>query len=280
MKSKTEENLARRFERMDSPLFQIGLLHCSVGSHSEHELYAACGMSDLTAAGLDYWALGHIHKMEVLSAHRPRIAYSGNTQGRHINESGPRGCFLVSVDDGGEIESEFCPTDVVRWGKQSLSIEGIEDEDGLLSGFQDSLSAVQKASDGRPAICRLIVSGRGPMHQELQRPGQLEQYLDEVRHMGLALSPFVWPESIRLKTSPEIDIEQRMKAEDVVGDCLRILRDLGAEDGKTKATEWLSDAVDHAGVSKYLEALSDEDVDEVVNTAQSLLLDELVGDEP
>ena len=55
-----------------------------------------CSLTDLAEAAMDYWALGHIHKSQVLSE-EPLVVYSGNPQGLHRKEIGPQGCYLVSV---------------------------------------------------------------------------------------------------------------------------------------------------------------------------------------
>ncbi|MBN2209064.1 MAG: DNA repair exonuclease [Candidatus Coatesbacteria bacterium] len=282
-RTEVRDNLALAFKRLDSPLFQIGLLHCNVGTNTGHEPYAPCSRADLETAGLDYWALGHVHKMQVLKEHDPCIMYSGNTQGRHVNEAGPRGCFLVSVDEGGQIESQFVATDFVRWHRAELSIAAITDVDGLLDGLQKCLLDVQGASDGRPAICRLAITGRGSMHAELRKPGRLDEYMAEARGFGATLSPLVWLAELELKTSAEIDIERRMESQDIVGDCLRLIRDLQFDETnragaihESPLTQCLKDLLNHHGMGKYLEPLDGEALKEMLKSTQSLLLDELV----
>ena len=55
-------NLASTFRRGPDDRFAIGLLHANVGGIEGYANYAPCSMSDLLASGMDYWALGHIHK--------------------------------------------------------------------------------------------------------------------------------------------------------------------------------------------------------------------------
>lgn len=78
----------------------IGILHTNVGSQSTHERYARCTIADLEAANMDYWALGHIHLPQVLKDSQPMIVYPGSTQALQINETGDRGCELVTLDHG------------------------------------------------------------------------------------------------------------------------------------------------------------------------------------
>ena len=279
-KSEVRDNLALRFTRQDSPLFQIGLLHCNVGGDTGHENYSPCSRADLESSRLDYWALGHVHKMQVLKEQGPCIVYSGNTQGRHINEGGPRGCFLVSVDDSGEVQTELVATDAVRWLSADVPIDGIADVDGIIDGLQKCLLGVKSSSDGRPAICRLTITGRGPMHSELKRPGQLDEYMAEARAYGMSLSPFVWPADIRLETGPEIDIDLRMKSEDIVGDCLRLVREFSTKyERRRELSQCLDELFLHPRIRIYLEPLGDDVLREVLDSAQSLLLDGLLGDD-
>jgi len=279
-KAEVRDNLAVRFGRQDSPLFQVGLLHCNVGSNTGHENYAPCTRQDLELSGLDYWALGHVHNRQILSERGPCVVYSGNTQGRHINESGPRGCFLVSVDDSGDVEARFVPTDVVRWQSADLSIEGIPDIDGLIDEVSRCLLDVQGESDGRPTICRLTLTGRGPMHNALQRPGYLDDLAEQLRRFGMSLSPLVWPADFRLRTGPEIDLEARRRAEDIVGDCLRLIEQYRSDEGRRHdLSKCLDDLFNSRAVSRYLDRFDDETLREMLKSTQSVLLDELLGDE-
>ena len=78
--------------------FNIGLLHTSADGREGHEPYAPCTVPSLVARGYDYWALGHVHRREVL--HRdPWIVFPGNLQGRHVRETGAKGATLVTVED-------------------------------------------------------------------------------------------------------------------------------------------------------------------------------------
>lgn len=284
-RAKTEEDLALNFRRLDSPLFQIGLLHCSVGSYKEHEPYAPCTVDELTrgadelkGAGLDYWALGHIHKRQVLRESGPRIAYSGNTQGRHVNEAGPRGCFLVTVR-GMEVSAEFVPTDVVRWGVETVSIASLESEQALLRASSEALSSKSAESEGRPTVVRVVLEGMGPLHDRLQDEKFVTDYEEELRRMGSELSPPVWIESVVQRTRPGIDVDERMKAEDVLADCLRIIAD--AREGKLSNDEivqWLGDLLGHHQVRKYVDVPGQLELMEMLEASQSILLEELVED--
>jgi exonuclease SbcD len=81
-------NLAATFRRDPDTPFAVGLLHANVGGIEGAANYAPCTLGDLRAADIDYWALGHIHRDQVLLADRPTAVYCGNPQGSRS------GCFL------------------------------------------------------------------------------------------------------------------------------------------------------------------------------------------
>ena len=64
--------------------------------------------------GYDYWALGHIHKREVVHTD-PWIVFPGNLQGRKSIETGAKGATLITVESGQIAEVEHLELDDVRW---------------------------------------------------------------------------------------------------------------------------------------------------------------------
>ena len=217
-----EENLVERFSPpVDQELFSIGLLHCNVGGNSEHSNYAPCTVDDLKLSGLDYWALGHVHTRQTLRRSGPAIVYPGNTQGRNPNETGPRGCLVVEVADDGVPKMEFRALDVVRWETASVSIEKIDTIDGLVAAIEQQLDDISAKAEGRDVISRVILTGRGPMHAELARPGSLDDLLETVRASSGAATPWVWVERLADETRAELDMESRLQADDFLGAVLR-----------------------------------------------------------
>ena len=104
--------------------FNIGMLHTSLNGRVGHDTYAPTDLATLLAKGYDYWALGHVHAREVVSE-APRVVFPGNLQGRKADETGPKGCELVTVQ-AGWIEAEFVALDVVRWNKLVVSLDGLD----------------------------------------------------------------------------------------------------------------------------------------------------------
>jgi len=199
------EDLSARFRRTGDG-FSVGLLHANLGGAEGHANYAPCTTAGLGARGLDYWALGHVHTRAEHALPGGGVAvYPGNPQGRHANESGERGCVLVEVEDGGT-RRRFVPVDGVRWHKLELPLPGVATLDGLVA---TALEAVQArcASELDGHAVRLTLTGRGPLHRELSRPGALAQVETDLRERLAQVHPPVLLESLRDGTRPELDVE-------------------------------------------------------------------------
>jgi DNA repair exonuclease SbcCD nuclease subunit len=214
------ENYAAEYRAQPDAPFSIGLLHANVGDRPGHGNYAPCSIDDLRAAGMDYWALGHIHQPGRM-LDDPLAVYCGIPQGRDPGELGARGCWLVETGVGRPVDARLVPTDVVRWHPLEIGIEPIPDDEGLLRTVRDAVGTALDAADGRSLVVRLVLTGRGPLHATLRRPGyvdDLRQLLNEDRAVR---PPFAWVESIRDATRAEVDVDARRQAPDFVGDFLR-----------------------------------------------------------
>jgi DNA repair exonuclease SbcCD nuclease subunit len=254
-------NLAARFHREKGVPFAVGLLHANVGGDTSAGNYAPCSLADLQAADMDYWALGHIHRHRVVSAHHPTAVYCGNPQGRDPGETEPRGCYLVTVDDGGEIHPEFRPTDVVRWQLLDVPIDGLTDDESLVDRVITTVDQA-RSSAGRSIVARVRITGRGPLHASLLRSGVLADLRTEaLERLGEAL-PFAWLESVRNETRMDLDLEERRLADDFLGSVLRrfsvarsALKAAGSADGTI--TDEATDE-DGAAVRQELDNVLDE----------------------
>ena len=89
-----------------------------------HERYAPCTLEDLRVRGYDYWALGHIHTRQV-PCDDPPVVFPGNSQGRHIRETGREGLPAGDHRVGcGASSTVFHRLDVVRWERGRVDVTG------------------------------------------------------------------------------------------------------------------------------------------------------------
>ncbi len=274
---KVTADLSRHFVRGGAE-FSVGLLHCNLGGDAAHDNYAPCTAADLEERGLDYWALGHVHTRAEHPVGGGAVAvYPGNIQGRHANETGERGCVLVSVE-GRQTTRRFVPTDVVRWHRLPIDIEGIESVDALVDAAVDGVEAACGQGFDAHGV-RLSLVGRGPLHAELSCGAGAE---DLARHLGEALSARTPPcllEGLEVRTLAELDLsavaESGGLAADVIS-AVRVLQDSPAqldalfEDGDLGA---LQTALRRAGVKVSLRDEAHALLGEATVKAVGLLLE-------
>ena len=118
-------------------VFNIGVFHCNLDAAEQDDDYAPCKLSSLLIKGIDYWALGHIHKREIVHEN-PYVVYPGNTQGRNHKESGEKGAYIISVAEDNITETRFFRTGPILWDDIELDITGKEDVNELLSQLDDT----------------------------------------------------------------------------------------------------------------------------------------------
>lgn len=274
------ENLVPRFQREPDAPFAIGVLHCNVGGDPNHDNYAPCTVDELMVCGMDYWALGHIHARKVLREREPCIVYSGNTQGRTVKELGARGCYLVRVDATGHIALDFVATDVVRWFTEEVEITDLNTMDDLLDALYRVREGVRARVEGRAAVLRLRLVGRGDLHGKLKRVEPDRDLALPLREGEIERSDFVWAESVQVMTRPTIDIAQRRGVEDFVGDFLRAAERLRTQPNVGEAIrELLTNRPEHRIIAEQLEHLLETDLLFILNGAEAWGLDQLLGEE-
>jgi DNA repair exonuclease SbcCD nuclease subunit len=227
-KREVTENLVPRYPAPVTDCFNIGLLHTNAGGNSQHAAYAPCSVEELVAKGYDYWALGHVHDFAVLHEW-PHVAYSGNTQGRHARETGPKGCLLVSVDersgDSEVVDVEFRETDIVRWFGISITLLPDHDEDALIETTRNRLREVVSAADGRLAAVRLEFTGRCAVHTQLAKDASRQQLVANLRALASDFGDDVWIEKIKFHTQSTLDLDSLRERQDLIG---QLLRDIGS----------------------------------------------------
>ena len=276
------ENLARRLGRVEPSPFSIGLLHANVSNDPNHAPYAPCSLDDLAASGIDYWALGHVHTRQVPSEREPAVVYPGNPQGRHPNESGPRGVYLVEVADGGNVGLDFRPMDTVRWARLDSDIGAFRTEQELLDALHERMQGVLDGADGRSVVVRMTLTGRGELNRTLRRPNTIEDLVEEINREWAERSPFAWCERIEDASASPFDREARLKGSDFLAEVLRTA-DRAKTDPELMARlgGGLSDLYQHHRFRRYLSrfAPDEEELTVLVDEAEAMAVDMLVEDE-
>ena len=218
-------NLAASYPDPVDGMLNIGLLHCLISGARGHLPYVPCTVDELASKGYDYWALGHVHKFSVLRE-TPRIIYAGCNQGRHIKETGRKGCVWVEADDG-VLTTEFVPLDVVSWLSVVADVSGAESIAEAASLFGNALGEAMGTQGGRSCCVRAVLKGRCPVHGRLcSDPMALTA---NIRAVAADVSGNkAWIEKVEVQTGPVADLDQLAQSDTPQGELLRYLAELAA----------------------------------------------------
>lgn len=97
----------------------IGVYHGDTTNNGAQN-YAPFTFSAMKSKGYDYWALGHIHQPQVVSAD-PLIVYPGTPQGHTKKERMVQGVAIVSIE-AGHATVRFEPVAQVSWQVEKYSL--------------------------------------------------------------------------------------------------------------------------------------------------------------
>jgi exonuclease SbcD len=196
-----KEDLSLRYPAGWKGYFNVGLLHTSATGREGHDDYAPCTLAGLEARQYQYWALGHVHQRETL-CEEPWITFSGNVQGRHIRETGPKGCWLVSVDDKLQARPQFEPLDVLRWEVATVDVAPLLTEDDLWEAIGRQLRTLDVDAGGLPSAVRVRLTGATRLHERLA--ARREHVTAHIRSLGIQHGQGrIWIEKVALDTRPQ-----------------------------------------------------------------------------
>jgi DNA repair exonuclease SbcCD nuclease subunit len=278
------ENLAVRFPEPAPGPPAIAVLHANVGGDPRHQPYAPTTVEELASKGFDYWALGHVHTHRVLREQEPAIIYPGCAQSRHPNETGPKGCCLVTLTPFELPDIQFIPTDAVRYEQAVLDISEHEAQDSIREAIAARCRSLLESSSGRHAVVRVTLSGRTRLHHELARSGGLEALLEMVREDLSGWQPWAWVEKLVLDTRGMYRIEDQRGREDFVGDLISaydLLLD-PASGHRAERMQAIDDALESWQGYKFLRdeisgvTLTEAEMLALAEQARSMTLDQLV----
>ncbi len=223
-----KEDLSKAYPDAHSAYLNFGLLHTCLDGKPGHAAYAPCTLSGLKSKSYDYWALGHIHKTEVLSED-PWIVFSGNIQGRHINERGAKGCRLISIDNQSIKNVDFVPLDVFRWDLLTVNVGNCENEDDVIDLCSRAIQQATETAGGLGLAIRIELVGETRLHHMLQSTkesleSECQSICNQVSGEG------VWLQKVKLQTTEPDDALSAETQSAAISDLKQYVEELRAGD--------------------------------------------------
>jgi len=263
-----DENLAAGYSTAEKGMFNIGLLHTSLDGREGHAVYAPCSVDDLRSKSYQYWALGHIHRQEIVSED-PWIVFPGCIQGRHIRESGAKGCMLVTVEDGSVSAVEKCSLDVLRWVECSIDLTDVTEKREMLERVWKAIETERTSADGRPIAMRIRFEGATAISNELAaHPEQIEQ---QIKALGAEIAgDDLWVERVEITTAGKLELESELSNDSAFG---KLLKDILATPDNPDEIAGLKDVIADLRQKIPSEAFG---ADSILNLDESQTIERLV----
>jgi exonuclease SbcD len=131
--------------KLEGYRFHLMVLHATVvaAQEWEHQPYAPVSLSELAGAGMDYVALGHIHRpAQFLHPVRKTIvaAYPGSPEGLTVKEDGERCVLYGRLDETGRLTLESIPVQSRIIRKREVTVSGVETMEQLIDHLERELA--------------------------------------------------------------------------------------------------------------------------------------------
>jgi DNA repair protein SbcD/Mre11 len=261
-----KENKVPQYEKSDDAIYHIGMLHGNAEGNGDHDPYAPFSINELLQKDFTYWALGHIHKKQILHE-KPHIVYPGNIQGRHRKESGPKGCYLIEIENN-YTNFSFIETAPIVWENATVSIENLHSIDELINKIEIEIDRFRHREQG--VMLMLHIVGSGDLHRIINDKGIVEELILNFLGDEEMKKNFVWIVDSKIRTTEQWDREHLKKQQHFTGQLLHII------DQKDYVQEALQPLFNHRKAKKFLEKIDESLKEEIIEDAESIILNELL----
>lgn len=263
-----KENIAMQYEKIGHADYHIGILHGTADGQLEHDLYAPFTVNQLLEKAFDYWALGHIHKRQILHEN-PYICYSGNIQGRHKKELGEKGVFLVELNKQKNSQVTFLSTSDIFWDEVTVSIDGLTKVEELKHLCE---TVINKRERDANQFILLHFKGSGSLHEYLIE--QVEELIEVLNIDQEEKHHFTYIIDKKIDSLPEWDRTQLKTEQHLVSDIITASDRLKEREHLLK--EVLTEITTHPKLARYIDLLTEEQQKQVINDAESFVLTALL----
>ncbi|EJE2853276.1 exonuclease SbcCD subunit D [Listeria monocytogenes] len=251
--------------------FHIALLHGSeVSSSEEHDVYAPFRVQEISKKGFDYWALGHIHKQQLL-AESPSIYYPGNIQGRNRKESGEKGASIITLSEA-STTIDFIGTSPIIWEEAVITLP----ENSEINAFYRETTKLLESYQGRSHSYFLHIIVKMENKQKIDTNDWLQMLQEEVE---ITDNTFVWIHKLTTEITNQSNSQTWYESHLAGEEIKHSFETLQDESAFYQAVEAL---YLESGVSRYLDDLSEIDRERLLHDALMELgrtLAEVEGDD-
>lgn len=262
-----ESMMASFEEASQSDAFYIGMLHGSLAGDITHDVYAPFTKDELINKNYDYWALGHIHKRQVLHLDPP-IVYSGNIQSRHRNEKGPKGFYDVMLEKG-HAKLSFTQTSAIIYDQVNCCCKDIVHANEWFEAIEESIEQFRSLHGAGMVEINLVEIDDNTLAMLEGSP--MEEWLSMVRETQEMKEPGIWVQSITIEPFETIDMESSGLTENV----LSVMGNWDTQQWK----EIVSDVYQHSRSSRFMDKLTEHEYETIKTEARALIQKELLGKE-
>ncbi|MCP3026763.1 DNA repair exonuclease [Halobacillus sp. A5] len=259
--------MVQQFVKSEKAPFHIAMLHGSLETQTEHDVYAPFSMSELYKAQMDYWALGHIHKRQELSVHPP-VIYPGNIQGRSHKEYGEKGCYLVEWKDE-RFHCKFLPLHSFTYERLEVDCNHVGHPQELELVFEEAKRSIASTS---PMLLRLTLTSSEGKLSKWESEGLIEDWMELVNERETLEEAWVWIDETVIKDIPDWDEEELKKSNYFAGEFLRNIEEVEDEE----FSQYVNPLYSHRRASKWLDELTSEERKEVMQSAKELVLQQII----
>ena len=260
------ENMTTHYVKQDhASVYHIGMLHGSIEGNKDHDVYCPFKVNELINKDFDYWALGHIHKRQLLHESNPIIAYSGNIQGRHRKESGEKGFYLVEMNEEASTAS-FISTEEVIWTDAEVSVEGLHNVSELIQKCEEIIGEIRQSQ--RSTCLTICFIGTGDLASSLDTSQTVQDIMDALNDDEGDSSRFVWVVKILNKTHQNNENNPKLTS---------FFTDLHTTvENYHSFAEVTQPLMQHPIYRKYIEEFTLEEQQQLLKEAERLLHNELL----
>ncbi|WP_047982513.1 metallophosphoesterase family protein [Ornithinibacillus contaminans] len=243
--------------------FHIAMLHGSIESNTEHDTYAPFQLGELTRKHFDYWALGHIHKRQVL-AENPYVIYPGNIQGRNRKETGEKGCYLVEISASNQ-QVEFIPLQAIQYNHVTIDVTNCDSIHSLEPLIKNKLTELDTVV---PQLIDLALQSNDRNLINWKNDNLVEDIIEIVNESLLFQQNWLYIYRVTILDNTAIE-PNRLKGEHFIGELSNRLEEVSIND-------YLSELFQHKEARKYMDALAEDEEEQVKEEAFQLLIHQLL----